>query len=324
MENRESPTGTLKLAAAQIAPVFLSKQATTAKVCEYIREAGKQGADVIGFPECIIPGYPGWAELIPVDRAPAHALYKRLFRESLEIPGAETDEIGRACAEANLLAVVGVNERRPGTTGTTFNTQITFGRDGKILNKHQKFVPTLAERLIHANGQTGSQVSAKTDWGCLSGLICGENANPLAQYSMSLEYPVVHVASWPPHFTPELEMGDCILNSTRGLAFSLKCFVINSVGVVTDEIISSCVGDDEARNFLENERSKGYATILGPDGNIIAGPLHPGEGILYANVCLDDVITGKYVHDIAGHYNRPEIFAHHFRPYLRQSSDSLQ
>ncbi|KAL4733199.1 nitrilase/cyanide hydratase and apolipo protein N-acyltransferase [Aspergillus similis] len=316
METKAS-TRKLKLAAAQIAPVFLSKQATTDKVCEFIHQAGKQGADVVGFPKCVIPRYPGWAELMPVDRGPAHTLYTQLFRDSIEVPEPETEQIGQACADANVCAVVGVNERRPGSTGTTFNTQLIFGRDGRLLNKHQKFVPTLAERLIHTNGQTGSVVSANTDFGCLSGLICGENVNPLALYSMSLNYPIVHVASWPPHFTPELEMGDCILNSTRGLAFSLKCFVINSVGVVTDNMISSYSGDEESRLFLEKQFSKGYATILGPDGGIIAGPLGPGEGILYADVDLDAVIVGKYVHDVAGHYNRPELFALHFAPYLK-------
>ncbi|KAJ5720145.1 nitrilase/cyanide hydratase and apolipoprotein N-acyltransferase [Penicillium malachiteum] len=311
-------TETIKIAAAQLAPVSLDKQATTDKVCQFIREAGDAGARVIGFPECIIPEYPAWDELIPMDRSQAHRLFRKLFFNSVEVPGPETEQIGQACKDSNLYAIIGVNERCAGTTGTTFNTQLLFGPDGSLLNKHQKYVPTVAERLIHANGQTGTSVSVPTDFGCLSGLICGENANPLAMYSLSLKYPVFHVASWPTHFTPEIEMQSCILNSTRGLAYALKCFVINSVGIIGE--------DEHIRQYLEEERRKPLATILGPDDNILAGPLKPGDGILYADINPSDVIVPKYAIDIAGHYNRPELFAQHFAKYFEGSGqeDSLR
>ncbi|RMJ09840.1 hypothetical protein CDV36_010531 [Fusarium kuroshium] len=307
---------TIKVAAVQMSPVFLNKQATTDKVCDMILEAGQSGASVIGFPECIIPGYPAWDELLPMDRGSAWTLFLRLFENSVEVPGPEVDQIAAACKEANIYAIVGVNERRAGTTGTTFNTQLTFGPDGSLFNKHQKFVPTVGERLIHAPGQTGSKVSVSSEHGALSGLICGENANALAMYSVSLDYPVVHVAAWPTHFSPGINMQDCILNSTRGLAYSLKCFVLNSVGVIGDDAIEAYGEDDTIREYLETERQKPLATILGPDGNIIAGPLRASDGILYADICLSDVVIAKYGIDIAGHYNRPELFAHHFAKYF--------
>lgn len=302
----------ITVAAAQLSPVFLNKQATTEKVCAMIREAGENGADVIGFPECIIPGYPGWCELLPMDRAPAHKLYLDLFHNSVEVPGPETAQIGAACKQAKIYAVVGVNEKRGRTTGTTYNTQLLFGPDGTLLNKHQKYVPTVAERLIHSPGGTGAEVSVPgTPFGTLSGLICGENANALAMYSLGLSYPVVHVASWPTHFAPGIEMQDCILNSTRGLAYSLKCFVINSCGLIGQDAVELYGLDDETREYLLEEQQKPLSTIIGPTGNIVAGPM-AGEGILYAKVTPEDVIVCKYAIDIAGHYNRPELFAHHF------------
>ncbi|GME61716.1 unnamed protein product [Neofusicoccum parvum] len=303
------PAKRLTLAAAQMAPVFLDKQATTAKVCRVIREAGAAGADIIGFPECIIPGYPAWIELLPVDRGVAHDLFLRLWHNSVEVPGPEVDAIGAACREAGVYAIVGVNERRAGTTGTTFNTQLHFGPDGRLRHKHQKYVPTVAEHLIHMPGQTGPEASTHTgDFGTLSGLICGENSNLLAAYALSQHYPVVHVASWPTHFAPPFEMADCVLNSTRGLAYALKSFVINAVGAIDDDAIAAYGVNDEVCAFLEQERKKPLSTILGPDGNIVAGPLAAGEGILYATVDLDQCMLGKYAIDIAGHYNRPELF----------------
>lgn len=170
----------MKIAAVQMAPVFLDKKASTKKVCAYIREAAAEGTAVIGFPESIIPGYPGWIEMLPLDQPKAHALYQRFFLNSVEIPGPETAAIGDACRAGNIWAVVGVTERLAHTTGTLYNTQITVNPQGEIVCKHQKFVPTLTERLVHTPGQTGSAASTSTPFGALSGLMCGENANPLA------------------------------------------------------------------------------------------------------------------------------------------------
>lgn len=251
-----------------------------------------------------------------MDTTPAHELYVKLFQNSVEVPGPETEMISAACKEAKVWAIVGVNERRPNSTGTTWNTQIMFNRRGEIVNKHQKFVPTVAERLIHANGTTGSAVSAPTEFGTLSGLICGEHANALAMYSTSLEYPVVHLASWPTHFSPHLIMQDAIQNSTRGFAYSLKCFLINSVGVIGDDAIEAYGVNEEVRKYLLAEQNKPGATIIAPSGNVIAGPLEGGDGILYATVDPSECILAKYGIDIAGHYNRPEIFAHCFARFF--------
>ncbi|CZR62796.1 uncharacterized protein PAC_12693 [Phialocephala subalpina] len=308
----------IKLAAVQSGPVFLNKAATTEKVCSLILEAGRNGADVIGFPEGFIPGHPGWVEVMPLSAEPAPSLFLELFKQAVEVPGPESEAIGAACKEANIFAVVGINERRPNTTGTLFNTQLFFGRDGTLLHKHQKFVPTVGERLVHAPGETGSKSSVTTDFGTLSGFICGENGNPLAQYSLSLDYPVVHVASWPSHFCPGSDVQNAILVITRGLATSLMCYVINSVAVVGDDVVEKYGIDDATRKFLREEQKKRRATIIAP-GGVIAGPFEEAqEGILYAEVHTDDLIKGKYGLDYAGHYNRPEIFAHHFKRYFGQ------
>ncbi|KAK2812393.1 hypothetical protein FQN50_001394 [Emmonsiellopsis sp. PD_5] len=312
---------TIKIAAVQAAPVFLNRAATTAKVCRLIREAGEQGADVIGFPEAFIPCFPSWVELLPLVSEPALSLYRELFHQAVEVPGPETSAIQAACRDANIYAVVGINEKRPGTTGTLYNTQLIFGRDGELLHKHQKYVPTVGERLIHAPGTTGSKASAQTDFGCLSSLICGENGNPLAAYSLGLDYPIVHVASWPAHFgpgVPAVAMEGAIETVTRGLASALSCFIINSVSVVADDAIEAYGVDEAGRQFLRQQQEKRTrATIVGPGGSIIAGPFEEAEeGILYADVSAGDLVGWKYATDYAGHYNRPELFAHHFAQYF--------
>jgi nitrilase len=93
----------------------------------------------------------------------------------------------------------------------------------------------------------------------------------------------------------------------------LKCFVINSVAIVDDGLIDAYGFDSDNRAFLEQARLRGGACIMGPRGQILAGPMPAGEGILYADVNPDDVIVPKFFHDFAGHYNRPELFSSLFK-----------
>ncbi|HZD39767.1 MAG TPA: hypothetical protein VE131_03535, partial [Terriglobales bacterium] len=56
------------------------------------------------------------------------------------------------------------------------------------------------------------------------------------------------------------------------------------------------------------QQESGGASIIGPRGRFIAGPMGPGEGILYADLNLNEIVTRKVIQDFAGHYNRPDLF----------------
>ncbi|CEJ90551.1 hypothetical protein VHEMI06327 [[Torrubiella] hemipterigena] len=313
----QSPAGnTIKLAAVQASPVFLNKAATTEKVCELILEAGKQGADIVGFPETFVSGYPGWVELVALSTNLASSLFIRLFDEAVEVPGPETDAISTACKEAGIYAIVGINERRANTTGTLWNTNLFFGKDGSLLHKHQKFTPTVGERLIHAPGTTGSKTSILTDFGPVSSLICGENGNPLAIYSLSLDYPVVHVASWPPHMALGQMSGDVAKLFSGFVASSAGCYVINAVAVVDDKAIDEYGIDDEIKAYLKREQNHRQASIIAPGGKAVPTYSSHSNELIFADVDVANLKRFKYGLDFAGHYNRPEVFAHHFEQYL--------
>lgn len=308
---------TLKLAAVQASPVFMDLTGSTKKACDLIRQAGAEGADVIGFPESFIPGYPGWNPFLSDHNPLKTELYLRMFNNSMVVPGPEVEALQAACKEGNINAVVGLTERHAHSNATLYNTQLFIGRDGTLLQKHQKLVATVGERLIHAPGTTGTATAAQTDFGGLSGLICGENMNPLAQWSSSLSYPVVHVASWPAFMTIGYEL-DNIINAAGGaLSFSIGSFLIASVAIVGDDEIEAYGQEPELRAWLKGEQKRHRARIFGPGAQLLAqGSDDVDEELVYATVNPEHLKAFKQIFDWAGHYQRPELFAPLFKKHI--------
>ena len=304
--------GMVKVAAVQAASVFLDREASVEKACRLIREAGKNGARVIGFPEGFIPAHPVWYHHHAATGAVANKLAVELFKNSVEIPGPQTEALGRAARDANAYVVMGVCEKLPNTTGTMFNTQIYFGPDGRIIRKHQKIMPTVGERLVHMGGYGDTFGAFQSEFGPMSGLICGENSNPLAVFAPIAEGTRIHVMSWPNHFPTS---GDPLRNrvaiDSQAFAQMSKAFVISACGTVDERMIEMLKPSAEAEKFLRSPDCCGGSLIVDPLSRIIAGPMGAEEGILYAECNLDLGIQMKLRHDFAGHYNRPDIFQVH-------------
>jgi nitrilase len=301
---------TVTLAAVQAASAWLDRDAGVARACALIEEAGRAGADIVGFPENHIPGHPNWFYYHPATTPHAMSLATRLFQQSVEVPGPEVEALGRAAARWNVNVVMGLTERMPGSTGTLFNTQILIGSDGQLIGKHQKLMPTLGERIVHAAGGRETQTAFSSEIGPISALACGENSNPLAVAMIAASYPLVHVASWPDHFVPGGPgMRASSELASRNIAYMTKAFVIASVGLNGPAMVEDCAASDADRAFLADPATTGGACIVAPTGTIIAGPL-PGdqEGIVYAEVDLDDCVRGRILHDVAGHYNRSDVY----------------
>src|SRR5699024_140696 len=126
-------------------------------------------------------------------------------------------------------------------SGTLYNTQLFIGADGEILGKHQKLVATKTERIVHAPGKPETQTTFSSSLGELSGLICGENSNPLALAMVGSNYPVVHVTNWPAHVSPNARLavrgiGELVAKS---IAHMLGTFVISAAGINSEEMIES-------------------------------------------------------------------------------------
>jgi aliphatic nitrilase len=304
----ESPV--IRAAAVQAASVFLDREATAEKACRLIREAGENGAGVIAFPEGFIPAHPNWFHFHAGTSPVATRLSIDLFHNAVVIPGPETEALGQAARGAGAYVVMGLCEKTQGSFGSMYNTLLFIGPDGSIVGKHQKLVPTVGERLVHMPGGPETWAAVPADFGVLSGLICGENSNPLAVFALTAEHTRVHCMSWPNHFFDAgSPMPEIALIMARAFAQMSQAFVISSAGVVDDRMREMMEVGPEGERFLARPEVSGGSAIIAPDARILAGPL-PGdrEEILYADMDFDIGVALKLRHDLAGHYNRPDIF----------------
>jgi nitrilase len=300
---------TVKVAAVQAASVFLDREGSTAKACSLIREAGRHGAQVIGFPEGFIPAHPIWYHHHPATGAIANRLAVELFKNAVEIPGPEIDALCAAAREAAAYVVIGVCEKLPRTLGTMFNSQIFIAPDGTLMGKHQKIMPTVGERLVHTGGFGDTLRAFPASFGPMSGLICGENSNPLAIFAMTAEGSRIHVMSWPNHFpTSGDPMRNRVAIDSQAFAQMSKAFVVSACGTVDEDLIRKLQVGAEGEKFLRSPDCCGGSVIVAPNSRILAGPLGAEEGILYADCSIELGIHMKLRHDFAGHYNRPDIF----------------
>ena len=120
----------------------------------------------------------------------------------MEVPSDATDALCQAARASNVNVVMGMCQRQTGTSGTMWNRKLCISRQGQILGVHQKLVPTVGERLVHAPGSGQGMRTFPMDFGPAGGLICGENSKPRAIYRLLSQQTRLHVASWPHYFYP--------------------------------------------------------------------------------------------------------------------------
>ena len=86
----------IKGAVVQAAPVFLDRDATVLKACQFIEQAADLGAQIVAFPECYIPAFPYWYEFYYSGHPLIMHFYKNLFKNAVTVPSTTTDQIGQA------------------------------------------------------------------------------------------------------------------------------------------------------------------------------------------------------------------------------------
>lgn len=292
-----SPTK-VTVAAVQAAPVFLDRDATVAELIRSVRAAGAAGAQLVVFPEAIVPGYPDW-----VWRLPAWSdvgWYRRLHDQAVDIPGPATDRLGAAAAAIGAWVVVGVTERVP--SGTLYNSLLYLSPEGDVAGVHRKLVPTGSERTVWGNGDNSVLTVVETSFGRLGGLICWENLMPLARAALYQDGIDIWVA-------PTWDNSEAWLCTLRHIAREGRVFVIGTNTCLRGSAVPRCLpGAGDLYGGNDDWLSRGNTAIVGPDGTLLGGPLTEETGTVFATIDVADLAVARRQFDPVGHYGRPDVF----------------
>lgn len=298
-------TGPLRVAAAQLAPVWLDRSATLAKVQAAIAEAADHGAQLVCFGETLVPGYPFWIERTDGARFNASvqkAIHAHYADQAVTIEAGHLDAVC-ALAKARRIAVyLGVLERGEDRSGhSVYCALVYIDREGQIGSVHRKLVPTYEERLSWAPGDGHGLRTHRLGAFTLGGLNCWENWMPLARAALQAQSEDLHVAVWPGNLRNTVDL-------TRHIAREGRSFVISVCGLMRRADFPEGIPHrDLILRGSEPLLADGGSCIAGPDGEWLVAPVTGCETILYADCDPARVREERQNFDPAGHYARPDV-----------------
>ena len=301
----------VKVAAVQAMPVTpMNKKATLDKACDLIAEAGNNGAELVVFPEGFIPMFPNWS-MDMQNESEWSDLLTEMIMNSIQVPGEDTAVLGQAAKKAGAYLCMGCNEVIDLYPGVLYNTLIFFGPDGNLIGRHRKLTPSHRERVIHARGNVEDLFHVvETQIGRIGGLICYEHLQPLFKYAMMTQGEQIHCACWPgwPGFPPPGRSNYPVIDTmSRAYAMESACFVVLSSMWLPPDLREKYGQNGHAGMKNAHWGFVGGSGIINPLGQYIAGPLMDGEGILYAEIELKDIVKRKGYVDTVGKDSRWDL-----------------
>jgi nitrilase len=297
---------TVRVAVAQVEPAIFDRDGTLDKLERVAAEAAAGAARLVLFPETFIPVYPSsrWARtLAGWGDGGGKELWARLARESLTVPGPDTDRIGAVARTNELHLAVGVNEL---DGGTLYNTLLVFTPEGELALRHRKLMPTNHERMVWGLGDGSGLETIATDLGRVGGLICWENLMPLARAALYESGIDIYLA-------PTADDSESWLESVRHIAREARAFVLSCCVFQRASSYPADVPIADGPDLL----GRGGSAIVAPTGEYLAGPLWDEEGILYADLDPALLFAERQRFDAAGHYSRPDVLQLRVQPISR-------
>ncbi|WP_298754645.1 carbon-nitrogen hydrolase family protein [uncultured Psychroserpens sp.] len=296
---------TLKVALAQISPVWLNKEETLKKVENSIIEAAKEQAELIVFGEGLVPGYPFWlaltggAEWNTKVNKELHAHY---VSNSITIEKGDLDTVCELAKQHSIAVYLGIIERPTDRGGhSVYASLVYIDTDGLVQSVHRKLQPTYDERLTWAPGDgNGLQVHSLKDF-TLGGLNCWENWMPLPRAALYGLGENVHIAVWPgsDHNTKDI---------TRFIARESRSFVISVSSLMSrDDFPKDTPNLNQILEKAPEILANGGSCIAGPDGEWLIEPVLHKEGLIYHTLDFNRVLEERQNFDAVGHYSRPDV-----------------
>jgi nitrilase len=294
----------MKITVAQVAPVLLHREATIAKVVDYIHRAAREGAQLVAFGECLVPAYPVW--LCRTDAARFEAedqkrLHARYLEEAVSIADGHLRPITDAARATNVSVILGIAERATDRGGhSIFCSRLIIDGKGEILSVHRKLMPTYEERLAWGVGDGAGLVTHRIGEFTVGALNCWENWMPLARAALYAEGENLHVMLWPGAVRLTRDI-------TRFVAREARSYVISACAVIRDCDIPADVPERERICRPGEALYDGGSCVAGPDGNWLIEPVAAEETLLTAELDIERVLEERQNFDPAGHYARPDV-----------------
>lgn len=290
---------------AQIAPVFLDREATLEKVVARIREAAAAGCGLVAFGEALVPGYPVWlgrTDGARFDAADQKALHRRYAEQAVCPEAGDLDTVRNAAREAGTAVILGTIERAADRGGhSLYCSRVFIDAQGAIASIHRKLMPTYEERLAWSIGDGAGLVVHDVGPFTVGALNCWENWMPLARASLYAQGESLHVAIWP----------GCDYNTrdiTRFMAREGRSYVLSVSALLREGDIPADVPSRDRMAPIPGEMiHNGGSCAAGPDGEWIREPVNDEETLIVLDLDAGRVLEERQNFDASGHYARPDV-----------------
>lgn len=286
---------TTKIALIQAASVLFNLEATIEKAASLAHEAAENGAQLLLFPEAFIGGYPrglSFGTVVGSRSAEGREQWLAYFRNALVMGSPAAERLGAIARDHGAYLALGAVERSP-QGNTLYCSLLVFSPQGELLHRHRKLKPTAAERIIWGEGDGSDLQVMDTPLGRMGGLICWENYMPLARMALYEQNVQLYLA-------PTADQRESWQATLRHIACEGRCYVLGCNQFVTREMYPEQYQGE--LKGLPEVLCRGGSAVFGPLGEAVAGPLWDEEGILYADINLDEVAKSKLDFDVVGHY----------------------
>ncbi|MCL7931670.1 carbon-nitrogen hydrolase family protein [Halomonas llamarensis] len=286
------------VAALQIGSLLSGKAATLDLILSYEASIIEAGATLVVLPEAVLGGYPKgeiFGTRLGYRLPEGRDAFAAYFANAIDVPGPETEALAELSAHTGATLVVGVIER---DGSSLYCSALFFDPEQGLIGKHRKLMPTGTERLIWAQGDGSTLTTVNTQAGTAGAAICWENHMPLlrtAMYAKGIEI-------W---CAPTVDERDVWQASMRHIAHEGRCFVVSACQIQPSpaELGIEVPGWDSHRPLI-----RGGSLIVGPLGDVLAGPMREQSGLLIAKVDTAKLVQARYDFDAVGHYSRPDVF----------------
>ena len=295
----------LKVALAQMTPVWLNREATLEKMIEHVGQAAAGGAQLVVFGEALLPGYPFWPELTggaTFEDDVQKDIFAHYAANAVDLGAGHLDALCARAAQLGIAVYAGTIERSPERGGFSLYACLVYvSPEGKIESAHRKLMPTYEERLVWSAGDGhGLRVHRLGEF-TVGGLNCWENWMPLPRAALYGQGENLHVAVWPGSRRNTADI-------TRFIARESRSYVVSVSGMMHADLVPDDVPHAELiRQAAQGWLADGGSCIAGPDGQWVVEPQVGEEGLWYADLSISSVARERQNFDPAGHYSRPDV-----------------